>query len=31
MANEISVWNKVMSSALAIPGVKVDRGAHFKK
>lgn len=25
MANEIEVWNKVMSSALAIPGVKVNR------
>lgn len=25
MANEINVWNKVMSSALAIPGVQVDR------
>lgn len=25
MANEIQVWNKVMSSALAIPGVKVNR------
>lgn len=25
MANEVTVWNKVMSSALAIPGVKVDR------
>ena len=25
MANEVTVWNKVMSSALAIPGVQVDR------
>ena len=25
MENEIQVWNKVMSAALAIPGVKVDR------
>lgn len=25
MANEIQVWNKVMSAALNIPGVKVDR------
>lgn len=25
MANEVTVWNKVMSSAMAIPGVKVDR------
>ncbi len=25
MANEIQVWNKVMSTALAMPGVKVDR------
>ena len=25
MEKEIQVWNKVMSSALAIPGVKIDR------
>lgn len=25
MANEIQLWNKVMSASLAIPGVKVDR------
>ena len=25
MANEIEIWNKVMSTALAMPGVKVDR------
>lgn len=25
MANEVTVWNKVMSAAMAIPGVKVDR------
>ena len=25
MADEISVWNKVMGAALAMPGVKVDR------
>lgn len=25
MENEVKIWNKVMSSALAIPGVKVDR------
>ncbi len=25
MADEVTIWNKVMSSALAIPGVKVDR------
>ena len=25
MANEVTVWNKVMSSALAIPGVQVDK------
>lgn len=25
MANEVSVWNKVMSAAMSIPGIKVDR------
>lgn len=25
MANELAIWNKVMSAAMAIPGVKVDR------
>lgn len=25
MANEVSVWNKVMATAMNIPGVKVDR------
>lgn len=25
MEKEVTVWNKVMSTALAIPGVKVDR------
>ena len=25
MANEVGIWNKVMSAAMAIPGVKVDR------
>ena len=25
MASEVTLWNKVMSSALAIPGVQVDR------
>ncbi len=25
MASEVTVWNKVMSSALAIPGVQVER------
>lgn len=29
MANEVTVWNKVMSSALAIPGVKVDRDSFL--
>lgn len=30
MANEVTVWNKVMSSALAIPGVQVDRETFFE-
>lgn len=30
MANEIEVWNKVMSTALAMPGVKVDRAQFLK-
>ena len=30
MANEIQVWNKVMSAALAMPGVKVDRNQFLK-
>lgn len=30
MANEIQVWNKVMSAALAMPGVKVDRSQFLK-
>lgn len=25
MSNEVSVWNKIMSTALSMPGVKVDR------
>lgn len=29
MANEVTVWNKVMSSAMAIPGVKVDRDSFL--
>lgn len=31
MANEATVWNKVMGAALAIPGVKVDRADFLKK
>lgn len=31
MANEVSVWNKVMSTAINIPGVKVDHDAFLKK
>lgn len=30
MANEIQVWNKVMSTALAMPGVKVERNQFLK-
>ena len=30
MANEVTVWNKVMSSALAIPGVQVDRETFLR-
>ena len=30
MANEIEIWNKVMSTALSIPGVKVDRAQFLK-
>lgn len=30
MANEVTVWNKVMSSALAIPGVQVDRKTFLR-
>lgn len=29
MASEVTLWNKVMSSALAIPGVQVDREIFF--
>ena len=31
MANEITLWNKVMSSALSMPGVKVDRESFLCK
>ncbi len=31
MANEVSVWNKMMSTAMDIPGVKVDRDAFLTK
>lgn len=31
MANEVEVWNKVLSTALAMPGVKVDRKAFLTK
>ena len=31
MANEIAVWNKVLSTALAMPGVKVDRKSFLEK
>ena len=30
MASEVTVWNKVMSSALAIPGVQVDRETFLR-
>lgn len=30
MADEVAIWNKVMSSALAIPGVKVDRESFLR-
>ncbi len=29
MENEVSVWNKVMSAALSMPGVKVDRNVFI--
>ncbi len=31
MANEIQVWNKVLTSAMQMPGVKVDRDAFWQK
>lgn len=31
MANESTTWNKVMTTALAIPGVKVDRELFLRK
>lgn len=31
MANELAIWNKVMSAAMAIPGVKVDRELFLRK
>ena len=31
MANEVTVWSKVMSAAMAIPGVKVDRDLFLRK
>lgn len=31
MANEVSIWNKVMSSAMTVPGVKVDRESFLRK
>lgn len=31
MANEVAIWNKVLSTALAMPGVKVDRDSFLKK
>ena len=31
MANEIQVWNKVMSAALSLPGVKVNREEFLKE
>lgn len=30
MANEVSLWNKVMSNALNLPGVKVDRETFLR-
>lgn len=30
MANEIQVWNKVLSTALEMPGVKIDRNQFLK-
>lgn len=30
MANEITLWNKVMSTAMGIPGVKIDREAFLR-
>lgn len=31
MGSEVTIWNKVMSTALAMPGVKVDRDEFLKK
>lgn len=31
MANEVSIWNKLMSSAMTVPGVKVDRESFLRK
>lgn len=31
MANEIAVWNKVMSTALQMPGIKVDRNSFLTR
>ena len=31
MANELAIWNKVMSATMAIPGVKVDRELFLRK
>lgn len=31
MANEVSIWNKVMGSALAMPGVKIDRDEFLRR
>lgn len=31
MANEIQVWNKVLTSAMQLPGVKVDRNAFLSE
>jgi tellurite resistance protein len=31
MSNEVSVWNKVMSAAMSMPGVKVDRESFLSK
>lgn len=31
MANEVTVWNKVMSTAMNLPGIKVDRELFLRK
>ena len=31
MANEIQVWNKVLTSAMQLPGVRVNRDAFLSE